>query len=231
MKYVSFGLLFASLPLLAQAPASTTEQKEYFENKIRPLLAQNCFACHTNSQMGGLRLDSREGLLKGGKSGPAVVPGDADKSLLITAVRQTTDLKMPRYGHLTDEQIQNLTAWVKDGAVWPADEPVKTAQGEGYVIRPEVRRFWSFQPVQKPAAPKVKDAAWPANDQVGLEFTDGAGEFESMSRARTGDQHLSMLGVEVDDEIVIRRVCENADAGLAHRGLGELWQHRTQRDA
>ena len=107
MRYISLGLLCASIPLLAQTPAPTTEQKEYFENKIRPLLAQNCFACHTNSQMGGLRLDSREGLLKGGESGPAVVAGDADKSLLITVVRQTTELKMPKNGHLTDEQIQN----------------------------------------------------------------------------------------------------------------------------
>jgi mono/diheme cytochrome c family protein/cytochrome c553 len=164
MRYISLGLLFTSIPLLAQTSAPTTEQKEYFENKIRPLLAQNCFACHTNSQMGGLRLDSREGLLKGGKSGPAAVPGDPDKSLLITAVRQTTDLKMPKYGHLTDEQIQNLTVWIKDGAAWPTDEPVKTAQGEGYLIRPEARKFWSFQPLQKPAAPKVKDAAWAVND-------------------------------------------------------------------
>src|ERR1700680_4546658 len=164
MRYISLGLLCASIPLLAQTPAPTTEQKEYFENKIRPLLAQNCFACQTNSQMGGLRLDSREGLLKGGKSGPAIVAGDADKSLLITAVRQTTELKMPKNGHLTDEQIQNLTTWIKGGAAWPTDEPSKTAQGGGYVIRPEARKFWSFQPLQKPVAPKVKDAAWAVND-------------------------------------------------------------------
>src|ERR1700676_1972165 len=110
MRYVSLGLFCASIPLLAQAPASTTEQKEYFENKVRPVLAQNCFACHTNSQMGGLRLDSRGSVLKGAKSGPVVVPGDPDKRLMITAIRQTPDLKMPKSDHLTEQQIADLAA-------------------------------------------------------------------------------------------------------------------------
>ncbi len=162
MKRVLFALPIVSIVLLAQTPAATEEQKEFFENKVRPVLAQNCFACHTNSQMGGLRLDSRDGLLKGGKSGAVVVPGDPDKSLMITAVRQTTDLKMPKYGHLTDQQIKDLTAWVKDGAVWP-EEP-KTAQASGYVITPQQRKFWSFQPLAKPEPPKTKDAAWPLNN-------------------------------------------------------------------
>ena len=69
--------------------------------------------------MGGLRLDSREGLLKGGKSGPAVVPGNPDKSLLIQAVRQTGDLKMPQGGKLKPEEVQTLVEWVKMGAPWP----------------------------------------------------------------------------------------------------------------
>src|ERR1700676_2644387 len=163
MRYVSLGLFCASIPLLAQTPAPTTEQKEYFENKIRPLLAQNCFACHTNSQMGGLRLDSREGLLKGGKSGPAVVPGDPEKSMLITAIRQTTEIKMPKNGHLTDAQINDLTAWVKSGATWPTAQQAGSGTS-GYTIRPEQRRFCSFQPLQKPHPPEVKDSAWPAND-------------------------------------------------------------------
>src|SRR5216684_6303130 len=104
MKQVLLALPCLSLTLLAQS-SGTQEQKEFFENCIRAVLAQNCFACHTNSQMGGLRLDSREGILKGGKSGTVVIPGDPDKSLMITAVRQTTELKMPKYGHLTEQQI------------------------------------------------------------------------------------------------------------------------------
>src|SRR3984893_89076 len=158
MKRVLFALPVVSITLLAQTPAATEEQKEFFENRVRPVLAQNCFTCHTNSQMGGLRLDSREGMLKGGKSGPAVVPGDAEKSMLITAIRQTTEIKMPKNGHLTEAQIGDLTSWVKDGAVWP--EAPKSSQSAGYVIRPDQRKFWSFQPLSKPEPPKVKDAAW-----------------------------------------------------------------------
>src|SRR3954451_649551 len=129
MKQLLFGIPCLSVILLAQPASVSQEQKDYFENRIRPVLAQNCFVCHTNSQMGGLRLDSREGLLKGGKSGPAVVPGDPGKSVLISAVRQVGEIKMPRNGHLTDAQIADLTNWVKDGAVWP--EAAKTTQAAG----------------------------------------------------------------------------------------------------
>src|ERR1700687_4579147 len=108
MNRFLFALPAVSVTLLAQSPSGVSEQKEFFENKIRPVLAQNCFACHTNSQMGGLRLDSREGLLKGGKSGPAVTPGDPDKSIMVTAIRQSTDLKMPKNGHLTPAEIADL---------------------------------------------------------------------------------------------------------------------------
>ncbi|MCU1336138.1 MAG: hypothetical protein JWO19_1719 [Bryobacterales bacterium] len=162
MKRVLLVFLCAPFMLLAQSPAATQEQKEFFENRIRPVLAQNCFACHTNSQMGGLRLDSLSGLLKGGKSGPAVTPGAPEKSMLITAIRQTTDIKMPKNGHLTEAQINDLTTWVKDGAVWPVDQ--ESTQAAGYVIREDQRKFWSFQPLAKPELPKTKDAAWPANN-------------------------------------------------------------------
>ena len=162
MKIFLLGISCLPITLLAQAPAPTQEQKDFFENRVRPVLAQNCFACHTNSQMGGLRLDSLDGLLKGGKSGAAVVPGAPEKSMMITAIRQTTEIKMPKNGHLTEAQISDLTAWVKDGAVWPVEKV--TAQAGGYVIRPEQKNFWSFQPLAKPEPPKTKDAAWPANN-------------------------------------------------------------------
>lgn len=159
MKLLTFALPCFSLTLLAQTATPTQEQKDFFENRIRPMLAQSCFACHTNSQMGGLRLDSREGLMKGGKSGPALVPGDPEKSLIVSAVRQTGDLKMPKNGRLSEAQVTDLTQWIKDGAVWPA-----ALVTQGYTIRPDQKQFWSFQPLGKPAVPKVKDAAWPLSD-------------------------------------------------------------------
>src|SRR5580658_4732518 len=90
-----------SCDLYAQSTAAASP--DYFELKIRPLLATNCYSCHTDSALGGLRLDSREAMLKGGSRGPSLVPGDPDKSVLIQAVRQTDPkLKMPMGGKLKD---------------------------------------------------------------------------------------------------------------------------------
>src|SRR5205085_1885229 len=93
----------------------------FFERKIRPLLVDNCFNCHsanTNSK-GGLRVDDRNGLVQGGGRGPAVVPGHPEASLLLQAVQQTGDVKMPPKTRLNAEQIADLTKWIKDGAAWP----------------------------------------------------------------------------------------------------------------
>ena len=102
-----------------ESPAREADPKvEFFEKKIRPLLAGNCYNCHsanTNSR-GGLRLDDRNGMIAGGGSGPAVVPGQPDKSLLIRAVRHTSpDLKMPPKKQLSEEQVADLTRWIRDG--------------------------------------------------------------------------------------------------------------------
>ncbi len=95
MKRSLLGLLCFSFTftLLAEPPAATQEQKDFFENRIRPLLAQNCFACHTNSQMGGLRLDSRDGLLKGGKLGAVVVPGARKRACSLRRFAKTPTSK------------------------------------------------------------------------------------------------------------------------------------------
>jgi len=129
-------LLFPSvclLVLLLPAPALRAAEPdaasaEFFEKKIRPLLQNQCRECHSaaTKQRGGLKLDSRATLLQGGDSGPAVTPGDPDKSLLIKAVRYTDEPRMPKKGKLSDEQIADLTAWVKMGAPWPESGPVAT---------------------------------------------------------------------------------------------------------
>jgi mono/diheme cytochrome c family protein len=115
------GLVSCAAIALAAGPAP--DSADFFESRIRPVLANNCFTCHAASQLGGLRLDSREAILKGGKSGPAMVPGDPDKSLLIQAIRQTNPkLKMPMGGKLKDQEIEDLAAWVKAGAHWPVSD-------------------------------------------------------------------------------------------------------------
>ena len=154
----------------ALAATSAPDSPDFFEARIRPVLANNCFSCHAASQLGGLRVDSREGILKGGKSGAAMIPGDPDKSLLIQAVRQTNPkLKMPMGGKLKDQEIEDLVVWVKAGANWPAAAAlvVNPKSGE-YVITPEQRAFWSFQPLKTTPAPApalaTNDAAWAKTD-------------------------------------------------------------------
>jgi len=127
---------------------------EYFESKVRPILANNCFGCHTNTALGGLRLDSAEAMMKGAKRGPSVAPGDPDKSPLIQAIRQTdASFKMPQGGKLKEDEIATLEAWVKSGAVWPKSSvPVLSTSNGKYVITPERRAFWSFQPLKTETA-------------------------------------------------------------------------------
>jgi mono/diheme cytochrome c family protein len=150
MRSLSLFLLAATVPgLWAQA------SDDFFETKIRPLFAEKCYACHTDAHMGGLQLDSRDHFLKGGKSGPVVVPGSPDASLLVIALRQNAKLKMPPSGKLPADRIAAVEAWVKAGAIWPVHE--KTAL-PSYTITAEQRAFWSFQPVKSVPPPNVKDA-------------------------------------------------------------------------
>jgi hypothetical protein len=140
-------LLATSLLFVTAAVAADSAHD--FEMKVRPLLAKQCWNCHRQSAMGGLRLDSREAMLKGGKSGTALVPGKAADSLLIAAVTHSHDrLKMPPSGKLSEAEIATLRSWIDAGANWPETAKV---QDSGAKITPEQRAFWSFQPVKPPA--------------------------------------------------------------------------------
>jgi mono/diheme cytochrome c family protein len=153
---MAYGL--SGLSAEEQTPATadpTPEQIAFFETKIRPVLANNCFRCHgKDMQMVGLRLDTLAGLRKGGDSGPVVVAGDPDKSLLVQVIRHTGPIKMPKGKMLKPAEIANVEAWVKMGAPWPKGGATK-GQGKG--------PLWSLQPVKKPAVPEVKKAAWVVN--------------------------------------------------------------------
>jgi mono/diheme cytochrome c family protein len=137
----------------ADAPKLTASQTEFFENKVRPVLAKHCYKCHSaeaTKVKGGLFLDSRDGVLKGGDSGPAIVPGDPERSLLVKSIRYTDpDLQMPPKGEkLSDAQIADLVAWVKMGA---PDPRVGTT-----VVKKSVgKEHWAFQPVRKPVVPVI----------------------------------------------------------------------------
>jgi hypothetical protein len=141
----------------APAPKLTPQQSDFFEKKIRPVLVKDCYKCHSAEGgriKGGLRLDTRDGLLKGGDSGPAIVPGNPDSSLLIRAVRyRDRNLQMPPDDKkLPAAQIADLEAWVRMGAPDPrADAPNK------YGAAPtDPKQHWSFQPIFKPIIPDFR---------------------------------------------------------------------------
>jgi hypothetical protein len=136
----------------------------FFEKQVRPLLVEHCHGCHSakaNKMRGGLALDNRAAILAGGDTGPAVVPGKPEQSLLVSAVRATkTELQMPPKGKLRPEQIAILEKWIRDGAVYPdsAKAAVATALDPS---SPEARQFWSFLPLKKYTPPVVQNTKWP----------------------------------------------------------------------
>ncbi|HEX8913155.1 MAG TPA: PSD1 and planctomycete cytochrome C domain-containing protein [Humisphaera sp.] len=148
----------------AAAPALTPEQSQFFEAKVRPVLAAKCYECHSvekGKSKGSLVLDSREGWQKGGDTGPAVVPGDPDKSLLVKAISYADpDLQMPPKGQkLSAAEIADLTAWVKMGA----PDPRTSGAGKLTGLTQKAREHWAFQPVKEPPVPQVKAGTAPPN--------------------------------------------------------------------
>jgi hypothetical protein len=140
------------------APAQT----DYFEQHIRPLLAANCYGCHSAKAakpMGGLMLDTKAGVLKGGASGaPAVVPGKPDESLIVNAVRGSGNLKMPPGRKLDASEIDALVEWIRMGAPDPRTES-GTAAAAPYDWE-KAKQHWAFRPVSDPTPPKVAAPEW-----------------------------------------------------------------------
>jgi hypothetical protein len=135
---------------------------EFFEKKVRPVLVEHCYRCHSAHKKvrGGLALDSRDGLRQGGESGPALVPGKPQDSRIIRAVRQTDDLKMPPKGKLSDTAIADLETWVRMGAPDPRSSPESAAITSWAEALRERRKWWSLQPVRRHDIPDVADRKW-----------------------------------------------------------------------
>ncbi len=145
----------------AGAAEPRTQDADFFESRIRPVLVERCYECHSASAKklkAGLRLDLRDGLLKGGESGqPAIVPGNAERSRLIRALRRTDDkLQMPPKKKLSDAQIADFVAWINSGAPFP-DSTSRASRPSPLASV----KHWAFQPPKEPAVPKVKDKRWP----------------------------------------------------------------------
>ena len=181
------ALLLPAAPLSAAAP----EAVEFFEKKIRPLLAEHCQDCHgEKKQKGGLRLDTRAGWTAGGDSGAAIVLGKPEESLLIKAVRYTDkDLRMPpkdKGGQLTAAEVEALEQWVRAGAIDPREAVAKI----GGMTESEARSWWSFQPVRPPPLPRAEhpvDAFIDAKIAVAKLPTAPAADARTLLRRMTFD--------------------------------------------
>jgi hypothetical protein len=153
-------------PLVAEP---TPEQVAFFESKVRPVLVNHCYECHSAKSVeikGGLLLDSRAGLLKGGDHGPPVTAGDPSASLLIQSVRRVLpDYAMPPKVALAPEEIDALTEWVAMGAPDPRTaDTVAAAAAKHTIDWDAARQWWSLRPLSMPAVPAVQDASWPLNE-------------------------------------------------------------------
>jgi len=241
-------LLFPLLALAANAadPKPADEQIAFFEKNIRPVLVKNCYDCHSAKSekvKGGLLLDTRDGLLKGGDTGAAVVPGKLDESLLIGALRYTDkDTQMPPQksgGKLPDEVIANFEQWVRMGAPDPRDGAAKSV---AEMDMEKAKQFWSFQPPKQGKAPEVKNAAWPRTEidrfiLAAMEAKDVKPVPDTEPRARLRRVYFDLTGMPPPTDVANTFLTESAkgpeaqqkafeeivDQLLASPQYGERW--------
>ena len=232
---IFFALLLATPALLAAG-----DDDAFFESKVRPVLINRCYECHSAEKKikGGLNLDSRAGWQAGGDNGAAIIPGDLAKSLVIKAVRYLDeDFAMPPKGRLPADEVAILEEWVKRGAPDPRKgETAKAAKPKRTINLDEGRKFWAFQPVAHPDAPSVKDTAWP-KDPVDR-FLLAKIEAKGLKPAGDADRHtwirrvsLDLTGLPASAEEVLAFTSDKSDDAhakvvdrlLASPAYGERW--------
>ncbi len=217
----SVALAALAAPLAAQADADGIE---FFERTIRPVLAEKCYVCHgpDNDPMGGLRVDSKQALLKGGSRGTAIAAGDPDGSLLIRAIRYTNvDLLMPPTGKLSAEEIEDFEAWVRMGAPDPRGEQVDSVSPQESIDLAEGRKFWAFRPLAadtfSTARDGVKNADW-ATSPIDY-FILAKLEENGLTPAAPADKRTLLRRVNFD-LVGLPPTPEEMDAFLADRSPG-----------
>jgi mono/diheme cytochrome c family protein len=242
---LSGSLIVALLALTAcgtwaDAAVSESPRAEFFEKKIRPILMDNCYKCHSPAGgrlKGGLNLSSREGLLKGGEKGSAVVPGHPENSRLIEAIHWTNkDLQMPPKTPLSESAIADLEKWVQMGAPWAGGE-LKGAVGPSLANYEKLRQtHWAWQPLRTPRTPAVKNTAWPLCDvdkfvlakmeQNGLHPVGQADKYELLRRATFDLTGLPPSVPEIDAFVADSSpdaYAKVVDRLLASPAFGERW--------
>ncbi len=153
---------------LATSPKLSPKEVQRFESEVRPLLIKYCYECHSaeaGRAEGGLQVDTREGIRRGGDSGPAVVPGDLKQSLLVLAIRYTNDdIAMPPKdsgGKMPDNDIATLEKWIKSGAPDPREGNAVIHEAYDYS---DAKDWWAFQPIKKPTPPTANSSSWIYSD-------------------------------------------------------------------
>ncbi|WP_235989835.1 PSD1 and planctomycete cytochrome C domain-containing protein [Bremerella alba] len=144
-------------------PQFDAAQLEYFEKDIRPILAKRCYECHgpdSETPGGGLFLTSRGALLEGGDSGPSLVAGKPDQSLLIEAIHYDGIYQMPPKSRMPEDEIAKLEQWVASGAPWPVSDEKNTPRKEVFDLEQRKAEHWAWQPVVRPELPDVQNDAW-----------------------------------------------------------------------
>jgi Protein of unknown function (DUF1549)/Protein of unknown function (DUF1553)/Planctomycete cytochrome C len=243
---VSLPVLMLSfvLPAVAgEAPAERAAAFEWFETKVRPILVDHCYTCHSadTKPAGGLRVDDRNGLLVGGNSGPAVVPGDPETSLLLKRVNhKNRNRRMPKEGQpLTEEQVAALSRWIGEGAQWPPVKVPASLGGPNESYEPLKREHWAWQKLTNPELPRVSKASWPRDEldrfilagleKAGLEPVEEA-DRASLLRRVTFD----LTGLPPTPEAIVAFLSDASsdafervvDGLLATAQFGERWgQH------
>lgn len=202
--------------MLAQSSAgagiASPRDVDFFETHVRPIFVERCLRCHgQEKQESGLRLSTQEGLLAGGDSGPAIVPGRPAESLLLEAIRYES-LEMPPDGRLEHSEVAAIETWIASGARWPAGEVLRPAPA----INAADKNWWSLQPVVDPPLPTVANEAWCRNeiDRFVLARLEAAGlepanEEEPLRLARR--VHFALTGLPPASQFVLQ--CETAPPG------------------
>lgn len=184
-----FGWAWVATGVAAQDPRGV----EFFENRVRPVLVARCHECHgAKKQESGLRLDSREAILRGGDSGPVVVPREAAASRLVEAIRYDGDLKMPPDEPLSPAEIEALTAWVQAGVEWPADGSPETSPAAA----PDPQSHWAFQAIQVGRWPATLDQVW-AREPVDV-FVRAGMESAALDPAAPADRRTLLRRASFD---------------------------------
>ena len=228
-----------SLPVLGTVPQQ--EDLEFFETRIRPVLAEQCYRCHSHaaeSLKASLRLDSRAGFLEGGDNGPVAVPGEPERSRFIEAISYTDiDLQMPPRSKLDDAVIADFREWVGRGLPWPREEePGKAGAEPDFDLEERREQHWAWQPVLPSVPPEVERRDWPSNPVDAFVLhrleEEGIGPAPEASRS-TLLRRLSyaLTGLPPAEEEVLGFIDDpdpmawerRVDALLASPRMGERW--------